>query len=232
MSAAADNPFRVQRIHELHYRLLNDTWDAVLARLAQLDYHAAVVGPHGHGKSTFLRALTPKLEANGFQVRPITLNRATPRIHSDCLRDLARTLGRADFILLDGCEQLGPWAWRRFRRATRHAGGLLITSHTPGRLPTLMNCRTTPELLRDLLAELHCAPETGPRSLSKADRLSHAEGDQDDDESPLKPTPNGAALPLFQRHQGNLRAVFFDLYDQYVDRISFPKPNVARSTPR
>ncbi len=40
----------------------------------------------------------------------------------------------------------------RFR--TRRAGGLVITSHRPGLLPTLYECETSPELLAGIVEEL------------------------------------------------------------------------------
>ena len=40
----------------------------------------------------------------------------------------------------------------RFR--TRRAGGLVITSHRPGLLPTLFECETSPELLAGIVGEL------------------------------------------------------------------------------
>jgi hypothetical protein len=40
------------------------------------------------------------------------------------------------------------------RLRTRRAGGLVITSHRPGLLPTLFECTTSPELLAEIVGEL------------------------------------------------------------------------------
>jgi hypothetical protein len=187
MLTASQNPFRTDRIHALDYQLLDDTWDQFLARLAAFNYRAAIVGPHGHGKSTCLRALAPRLEHLGFRVRTLFLNEEHPQFAPGFLETLGRELGSSDILLFDGSEQLNAWAWRRFLRHTRNAKGVIITGHRPGRLPTLHTCHTTPELLDKLLQQLHaghCLP------------------------------PGDSPASLVQRHQGNLRDIFFSLYDR------------------
>ncbi len=94
-------------------------------------------------------------------------------------------------MLIDGSEQLGALAWRRFALATLRARRLVVTQHRPGRLPTLYECRTDPGLLKDLI---HClAP---------------------DDAVILEPYLPG----LFHRHDGNIRSCFRELYDVYAGR--------------
>jgi len=118
------------------------------------------------------------------------LNEAHPRLDSRD-REVLRSLGPSDCLLLDGAELLSRLAWLRLRQRTRAAGGLVITSHTQGLLPTLIACETTPGLLdgivRDLLG-------------------SEADG--------LRPTPE----ELFDRHRGNLRDALRQLYDIYAGR--------------
>ncbi|HSN54305.1 MAG TPA: hypothetical protein VLT32_06515, partial [Candidatus Sulfomarinibacteraceae bacterium] len=97
---------------------------------------------------------------------------------------LPAALGPDHAILLDGAEQLGWWGWRQVRRATAVAGRLVITSHRPGRLPTILECRTSPGLLAELVRE-----------------LDPAIGDTVDLEA------------LFHRHHGNIRLCFRELYD-------------------
>ena len=102
-----------------------------------------------------------------------------------------RTAAQSDIVFVDGAEQLGPLAWWRFRRIVRQATGLVITSHRSGRLPTLIECRTSPTLLRELVTEL--AP---------------------DDIEKLEPRLDD----LFERHKGNLRSCLRELYDRYAGR--------------
>lgn len=148
---ARDNPFASHRVEALPYRLPEGlTWDELLARLAALRFRAALVGPHGRGKTTLLEELARRLTARGFRVRTVTLRQDERRIDWKRLRGL----GAEDVLLLDGAELLGRIAWLRVRFRCRRAGGLIVTSHRPGLLPTLLECTTSPELLADLVREL------------------------------------------------------------------------------
>ena len=154
MDRARDNPFAVQRVLEIRYRLpAGLTWEDLLARLASLSWRAAIVGRHGHGKTTLLEDLAPRLEGRGFRVRTISLREAHPRLGQEN-RALIRSLEPEDILLLDGAEQLGRLSWRLVRLLTRRAGGLVVTSHRPGLLPTLVECETSPELLAAIVGEL------------------------------------------------------------------------------
>lgn len=160
---AADNPFAVQKVHRIRYRLSGITWEALLGRLDRLGYRAALVGPHGHGKTTLLEDLAPYLEARGFRIRSVMLHTGDRWLTRGQRRELFRHLGPRDLLCLDGAEQLGRWAWLELKLRSRAAGGLLVTSHRAGLLPTLLDCETSPELLagivRDLLGREVEAPE-------------------------------------------------------------------------
>jgi len=176
---ARDNPFSSDRVERLRYRLpAGLTWDALLERLAGLRFRAALVGPHGRGKTTLLEELAPRLTARGFRVRTVTLRQDERRVDWSRLR-----LDEDEILLCDGAELLGRVAWLRLRLACRRAGGLIVTSHRPGLLPTLLECETTSELLAGLVREL-----TG-------ETLETGE--------------------LFVRHGGNLRMVFWEMYDRF-----------------
>ncbi|HEV8631158.1 MAG TPA: hypothetical protein VGV61_12640 [Thermoanaerobaculia bacterium] len=188
---AADNPFRVQRLVRLSYRLEEPTWEALLARFASLGRRAALVGPEGHGKSTLLGELGARLARQGFELRAITLRRGERRLARPARERLLAGLGPRHVLLVDGAQELAAWQWGRLRRASRAAGGLLVTSHRPGLLPTLHECCTSPALLAELIAELAVATA-----------------------APLPP-----AAELFARHDGNLRAALLDAYDRYAERL-------------
>jgi hypothetical protein len=98
--------------------------------------------------------------------------------------------------MLDGAEQLSRIAWWRFRRGSRPARGLIVTSHRPGLLPTLIECHTNRELLMDLLEEL-----LGGRDMAVRDRAER----------------------LYRRHHGNIREVWRTLYDQCAEGALVPK---------
>lgn len=192
---AQDNPFASERLHALRFRLPGVAWEELLDRFAARNHRGALVGPEGSGKTTLLDALAARFRESGFNVRRLQLTRDQPRFHQAAMDDLWRDLGSSDLILLDGAEQLGPLRWRGFLHRSRVAGGLLITLHRAGRLPTLLDCRTSPELLDELVTDLQ-------GELSPADRHRNRE--------------------LFRRHAGNLRLVLRDWYDFCAGRASAP----------
>jgi hypothetical protein len=102
---------------------------------------------------------------------------------------LPQALSADHAILIDGAEQLGGVAWWRLERRLRPAGKLVITSHRPARLPTIHECTTSPELLAELIDEL--APGTAFEIDIEA---------------------------LYQRHDGNIRLCFRELYDRWAGR--------------
>ncbi len=187
-SSARTNPFRVSRVLTLRYRL-GEGWEQLLEDLARLDYRAALVGPEGSGKTTLLEDLEERLEAEGRMIHRIRLNREHRHLGHEDWRRL-KHLGPRDLVTIDGLEQLGWWSWRRLERLGRRAGGILATSHRPGRLPVLRRHRTDPRLLEDLVAEL--IGEKNARSLRpELERL-------------------------YTAHHGNLRDCLRSLYDRWA----------------
>jgi hypothetical protein len=188
---ARDNPFGASRVlSAIRFVRPDDgareTAASLLPRLETLGYRAAIVGPHGAGKTTLLEDLGDLLVERGFrvsQVRLDTLDRRLPRAW--WVR--ASRLDAGDVVCLDGAEQLGRLGWWRFRWSVRRAGGLLVTSHRAGRLPTLIACTTNVDLLAGIIDRLAPRPVPGA------------------------PT----AAELFVRHRGNLRDALRDLHDVY-----------------
>jgi len=182
---ARENPFAVQRLDALAYRLRGESWESLLARLAWLRRRAAIVGPEGHGKTTLLEELARRLARDGLRLRWLRLRHGEGRAARHALRELTRGVDGDDLLLVDGAQELGPLAWRRLRWRSRAAGGLLVTSHRPGLLPTLIECRTSVELLAELLREL----------------------------DPAATVPLPSAAELLDRHGGNVRAALLAAYD-------------------
>ena len=151
---ARTNPFRVARVSRLRYRLSEGEWRALLQRLRERRYRGALVGPHGSGKSTLLAELEQRLEAGGWSVRRLRLGSERRGPTRRQWRELLRGAGHHDVLSIDGAEQLGWLGWWGVLRRARGLGGLVITTHAPGRLPTLHRHRTDPALLQELVAEL------------------------------------------------------------------------------
>lgn len=188
---ARDNPFKTDSVLGVRYRLRDRTWEELLGQLRRLGYRAAVVGPHGSGKTTLLEDLEPRLASLGFSVIRLRLDDETRRFERGFLRSLFRNLGERDLLLFDGAEQMGRLAWRRFKSGAKRAGGLIITSHRRGRLPTLIECETSPELLGEIIREL-----IGGEAEARC----------------------GMAEKLHAKHQGNLRDALREMYDMYSQR--------------
>lgn len=157
---------------------------ALAARLQALP-GAAIVGPHGHGKTTLLVAIAAAWAADGL---PVALVRV--RGWADALPALA-TIARAGadaLVCIDGWESLGPGRWP-LRQAARLLGRtLVVTSHGPAGLPVLHSCDTSHELLHAIVGRL---PDHGGR-IDAAD-----------------------VMAAFARHGGDLRESLCDLYDRY-----------------
>ena len=185
---ARENPFRTDRVLAVRYRLPGGA-GALLDRFDAMGRRGALVGPQGSGKTTLLEDLAPEIRARGHAVRWIDLDGELAFLDAATYGPFFDTLAPGTVVLLDSAEKLGRARWASFDRESRRAGGLLITTHGPGLLPTLHECRTTPALLTDLVREL-----VG----TEAEAL-----------------PLGG---LYDRHRGNLREALRALYDVYAER--------------
>ncbi len=184
----ADNPFASHRIDRLRFRPQGKAWPELLERVADLGWRAAIVGAEGAGKSALLGELATHAPAPATLV---VLDRDTRHPIAAVRARLPRPASRDRVLLLDGAELLRPLEWWWLRHAAGHLRGLVVTAHRPGRLPTLITCRTSPALLKELVAEL--APE----------RLAWLEPLLED---------------LFERHGGNVRECLLELYDVCAGR--------------
>ncbi len=186
---ARDNPFSTDRVLRVRYQLLHDDWPGLLARLDRLHYRAAIVGPHGAGKTTLLEDLQEKLKARGMPSVWLRLDADHPAFERRVLDAAFARVTPQHVICFDGAEQLTSVGWLRFKRRARGARGLIITSHRPGLLPTLIECTTTVELLNDIVRQL--APAAAEVAAPSAGEL-------------------------FVKHHGDLRAALREMYDWYA----------------
>lgn len=183
---ARENPFRTERLERLAFRHEELSLATIQARWIALGRRGAVVGPRGSGKTTLLRELAARTAGEGFRVRRRFLGGDGPPPSLPALLREASGLGADDVLLFDGAGHLPRWEWRLVERLARNAGGLLVTAHAPGLLPTLVETRTDPELLGRLVGELGGAERDHWQAVAAA---------------------------LFDACGGNLRDVFLTLYD-------------------
>jgi hypothetical protein len=169
----------------------------LVGKLAAHHWLAAIIGPHGSGKSTLLRSLEPELTAAGRTIHAIPLQdgqRWLPRIPIKA--------GACTLLIIDGYEQLS-WLerFRLFLRCRTRGAGLLVTSHKPTCLPTLIRLSPDRQLVERLVADL-CAEASTPIT-PKDVAASHA------------------------CHGSNVREILFDLYDRHEQQRRRRAPSPA-----
>ena len=183
---ARDNPFAADRLERIRYHFTGTSLDELLARLEQMNYRAAITGLEGSGKTTLLEDLRQALERKGLRTKLLFVNDASPLTGPQCRRFLSQLVPQ-ELVLLDGADAIHRSSWSLFRRHTvTHAAGLIITSHRPGLLPTVIQCSTTPDLLKQIVADLTAhGPAVSPALLDA----------------------------LHRRYKGDIRACLRELYD-------------------
>jgi energy-coupling factor transporter ATP-binding protein EcfA2 len=184
----ADNPFSGHQVERLAFRRHGFSRKELCNRIQDLGGRAAIVGPKGSGKTTLLEELASAIPGDPVLVR---IGGGCHRPWRTARAQLPHPVRPHHAVLVDGAEQLGPVGWRLLLRVARPASYLVVTLHRPGPLPTLIECSADAGLLRDLVAEL--APTDAPD---------------------LEP----GLTDLFDRHDGNIRLCFRELYDVYAGR--------------
>jgi hypothetical protein len=162
--------------------------EGLLARLGSMPA-AAIVGPHGTGKSTLLAAILTGITAAGRPVRLVRLRR-----RRDGLAALAIAVrgSRGETLAIDGWERADPVTAAAIRVVARiHGGRLLVTSHFPAGMPTLVQTGASWRLLEAVVARL---PDHGGL-IGQADLAA-----------------------AFARHPGNIRDALGELYDRFERR--------------
>lgn len=215
MSDLVSNPFSTRFVApgkldwigpEEFFVRLNARWEAA-------NFRGAILGPHGSGKSTLLEHFVPTICGSIWRrdaLGNVTELEATARNRADIVRvvwlQLRKSvteslrvpwdrLSSGDLLVLDGYEQLS-WLQRGtvLRRTWRSGVRLLVTSHRKTALKTVCELSVDEVLARQVV-----------------ERLLSQGGE---------PTKIGLANlgQRLQNHQGNLRDVLMDLYDEVEQR--------------
>jgi hypothetical protein len=185
------NPFssRATRPGALRYQFLNGTtMESLVSSLQGENWWGEIIGPHGSGKSTLLRCLEDPLGAAGRTLHQYTMHSGEKRI-AIAGTDLKKW-NESSLVIVDGYEQLGGWNRSMLKKICRQQGaGLLITAHEPMGFATIFQTAVTMDLAKSLVNRL--LPPDCP--LIQEQDVTNS----------------------VNRWQGNLREVFFELYDLY-----------------
>ncbi len=191
---AHENPFRVARLEAISYRAAGHCWERLLDVLRASEWRGAIVGPQGSGKTTLFDELARRIDAMSPDIKvhhlPV-LREDEPPWSFNRLKELTADICAHHVVFFDGADHLPRPTWWLLRWRVKHARGFVVTTHSPGLLPTLVRTSTSPALLDDLVAEL-----LGEIPASIQDRLEELHG----------------------RHNGDIRAALFELYDIYGGR--------------
>lgn len=144
---ARENPFATHRVEALlsfDPSWIDSTWEAILTDLKNLNYRAAIIGPHGSGKTTFIESLIPRLQSLGHVTRTYFFNEEThPGLKFSPDPDA--------ITIIDGAEQLTFGEWRLVKKS---AARLIVTQHRSGRFPALLRTKSTPAMLHAFAKKL------------------------------------------------------------------------------
>jgi len=186
---ADQNPFSTARVRPgaLAFELPgHETLDSLWNKFVAAGERGQIIGPHGTGKSTLLRAFASVAERH--HRVPVLFGTAPGQ-------QLPRSGRQLEFpddavVLVDSYEQLGVCPRRRLRRACRRRkAGLLVTCHVDAGLPTLWRTEPSLELVERLVERLMAGFP------------------------PLIATEDVGAA--YRQQSGNVRETLFRLYDLY-----------------
>jgi hypothetical protein len=192
-AAGSSNPFATRFTRPGAIEFLFPDGDSALAlvdRLREHSWQGEIVGPHGVGKSTLLATLIELLRSAGRNVVQATLHQDETSLPAAL--DGWRSWSDATQVVIDGYEQLTWWSRRQLARRVRdRQAGLLVTSHAPTGLPTLMT----------VAPRLEVALQVVRRLTPDEMRITNDDIEQ-----------------TFRACEGNIREMLFQLYDLYQVR--------------
>lgn len=173
--------------------------ETLMGRLMGLEGRGAIVGPHGCGKTTLLLDLARRIEQSGQAVHRVMID-AGSFDFAQVRNEIAGNSPHS-WVALDGFDQLSgrerSWVIRYTRKSSLR---LLVTAHSPCRLPTLV--RLTPCVISFERVVSHLCADLKERDAEVfAKWMDRWTGD--------------AKQRLFQEHHGDIREALFSLYDDW-----------------
>ena len=174
---------------------------AVLFRLYDVDNRAIICGPHGSGKSTILSHLASVAQREGLKVHCLRIRSWIDAIR--VMRVFATINPKQSLVSVDSWELLGFLGWFLCQFADFRGLCVVVTVHERpwwNNWPVLLHTKADDKTFRLLVHEL-MAKYAGSKTIEFS----------------------GAMLrDVFQRHSGNLREGFFELYDHYERQSRIP----------
>jgi len=157
-----------------------------------------ILGEHGVGKSSLLRALQSHLGQQSISNHLIYACGEFPHNGPPLKFATVKLLLReSDVLFIDGFEQLNWWTRRRIiRYSEKHDHALIITCHQTQRLPCLVHLVATETLVLKLVHSLQQAQQVGEVVAARDVRELH------------------------QRFGNNVRELLFACYDLYEQRTT------------
>ncbi len=198
---ATANPFETRWTKPGQMAFLPNGFTSISALAAQIfkeNPRCEILGGHGVGKSSLLRALQSHLDqqsiSNHLAYACGEFSCDGPLLKFPAVKRLLR---ESDLLFIDGFEQLSWWTRRRIiRYAEKHAHALVVTCHQTQHLPCLVHLAATETLVLKLVYSLQQAQQV--------DEIVSASDVRE----------------LYQRFGNNVRELLFACYDLYEQRIA------------
>ena len=198
------NPFSTRFVQPgaIPWLATDTSIDSLLFRLYDVGNRAIICGPHGSGKSTILSHLASVAQRKGLKVHCLRIRSWIDAIR--VMRVFATINPKQSLVSVDSWERLGFFGWFLCQFADFRGLCVVVTVHKRpwwNNWPVLFHMKADDKTFRLLVDEL-MTKYAGSKTIEFS----------------------GAMLrDGFQRHSGNLREGFFELYDHYErqSRITF-----------
>lgn len=198
------NPFSTRFVQPgaIPWLATDTSIDSLLFRLYDVGNRAIICGPHGSGKSTMLSHLASVTQRKGLKVHCLRIRSWIDAIR--VIRVFATINPKQSLVSVDSWELLGFFGWFLCQFADFRGLCVVVTVHERpwwNNWPVLLHTKADDKTFRLLVHEL-LTKYAGSKTIEFS----------------------GAMLKdVFQRHSGNFREGFFELYDHYErkSRITF-----------